>query len=126
MKDFCDRALDTAKQQGATYADIRIIGREVQSIMVENGKVQALTHEESFGFRIRSLANRAWGFAGCSNRTSQEIYRSAALAVQLAKAAARVHRTPVDIGPARRVTGTYKTPVRTDPFRVPLNDKITI
>lgn len=126
MKDFCDRALDTARQQGATYADIRIIGREVQSIMVENGKVEALTHEESFGFGVRVLANGAWGFAGCSNLTSQEIDRTAALAVQLAKAAARVHRTPVDIGSPFRVTGSYKTPVRTDPFRVPLNDKITL
>ncbi len=126
MKDFCDRALDTAKAQGATYADIRIVGRETQSITVENGKVQALTHEESFGFGIRVLANGAWGFAASANLTGPEIDRTAAMAVQLAKAAARVHRRPVDVGDPYRIVASYKTPVQTDPFRVPLNDKISL
>src|SRR5437867_2489500 len=126
MREFCDRALDTAKAQGATYADVRIVGREVQSIMVENGKVQALTHEESFGFGVRVLCNGAWGFAASANLSGPEIDRTAALAVQLAKAAARVHRTPVQLGEPYRIVASYKTPIRTDPFRVSLNDKISL
>ena len=126
MREFCDRALDTAKAQGASYADVRIVSRETQSIMVENWKVQALTHEESFGFGVRVLANGAWGFAASATLTGPEIDRTAALAVQLAKAAARVHRTPVSLGESYRMVGSHKTPIRIDPFRVSLNDKITL
>lgn len=92
MKDYCDRALNIAQVQGASYADVRIVGREVQSISVKNGQVEALTHEESFGFGVRVVVNGAWGFAASATLTAPEIERTTALAVQLARAAARVQR----------------------------------
>ena len=124
MRAECERALDTAKALGATYADARIVQREVQQISVKNGKVESLTHEETLGIGVRVLANGAWGFAASASLTPSELDRTAALAVQLAKAAAQVHRKPVDLGTPYRNEAAYKTPVRIDPFTVPLGDKI--
>ena len=126
MKDYCDSALNIAQVQGASYADVRIVGREKQSISVKNGQVEALTHEESFGFGVRVVVNGAWGFAASATLTAPEIERTTALAVRLARAAARVQRQSVDLGEPYRNVGKYRTPVRTDPFRVPLSDKIAL
>lgn len=126
MREYCDRALNVAQLKGATYADVRIVGREVQSISAKNGQVQALTHHESFGFGVRVLCNGAWGFAASATLSQPEIERIAALAVQLAKAAARTQRHRVDLGAPVVHTGRYRTPVRTDPFHVSLDDKIAL
>ncbi|MEK7217251.1 MAG: TldD/PmbA family protein, partial [Chloroflexota bacterium] len=126
MKEYCERALNVAQLKGATYADVRIVGREVQGISVKNGQVQSLTHHESFGFGVRVLCNGAWGFAASATLSQPEIERTAALAVQLARAAARTHLHPVDIGRPEKNVGSYRTPVKTDPFHVPLSDKITL
>ena len=60
MKDLCDHALDTARARGASYADVRIVRREVQTISAKNGKVEALTHSDSLGFGVRVIADGAW------------------------------------------------------------------
>ena len=54
-----------------SYADIRIVRRQNEEIEVKNGKVEALIHDEDFGFGIRVLFQGAWGFA-CSSKVIQE------------------------------------------------------
>ena len=72
MKDLIQNILDLAKLKGADYADIRIVRREYEEIEVKNGKVEALTHDEDFGFGIRLLYQGAWGFACSSKMTRRE------------------------------------------------------
>ena len=43
MRELTDRALNVAEVKGATYADIRIVRRENQGIVVKNGKVEGLS-----------------------------------------------------------------------------------
>ena len=126
MKDECERALDTAKAMGASYADVRIVQRETQSISVKNGRVDSLTHEESFGFGVRVLANGSWGFASSSTLNMAEIDRVAALAVRIAKASAEVQRMPVNLGSPYKFIAEYKTSILVDPFTVSLGDKIAL
>ena len=63
MKELTDRALNLAQVQGATYADMRIVRRETQSIVVKNGVVQTLSLDDDQGFGVRVIADGAWGFA---------------------------------------------------------------
>ncbi len=126
MKEYTQRALDTATARGATYADVRVVRREVQSISVKNGNVEALTHEETMGIGVRVLFAGSWGFAGTSDLSPASIDQTAARAVDLARAAATVQRKRVDIGTPFKVIGSYKTPVAIDPFGVPLGDKISL
>jgi TldD protein len=126
MREFTDRALDTARARGASYADIRIVRRESQDIEVKNGLVQSLSLDETFGFGIRVVADGAWGFASSNRLERSEIDRIAALAVSIAKASAISKQNDVDLGPPETHIATYRTPVEIDPFDVSLEDKVDL
>jgi len=73
MKDLIQNILDLAKLKGVEYADIRNVHRQDEEIEVKNGKVEALIHDEDFGFGIRVLFQGAWGFACSSKVTKREM-----------------------------------------------------
>src|SRR4051794_23672722 len=98
MRDLTDRALDTATQAGAAYADIRIEQRRHQVISVKNGGLDGISNDRSQGFGIRVLVDGAWGFASSSRLEVGEIDRIARLAVEIARASATALRTPVNLG----------------------------
>ena len=126
MKELTDRALNTAQIQGATYADVRIVRRQTQSIAVKNGAVEALKITEDQGFGVRVIVDGAWGFASSARLEPAEVDRVTALAVQIARASALVKREEVNLGPPEVHVATYRTPVQIDPFDVPLEDKIAL
>ncbi len=126
MREFTDRALNLAQVKGAMYADIRIISRDTQGIVVKNGVVQQMSLNNSQGFGVRVVADGAWGFASSHRVTRQEIDRVTALAVQIARASALTKDEDVDLGPPEAHVGRYRTPVEIDPFDVPLNDKVSL
>ncbi|HTF27810.1 MAG TPA: DNA gyrase modulator, partial [Flavitalea sp.] len=84
-KQLADIALNTAKSQGATYADVRI-GRYLnQSLATREQRVQSITNTESYGMGIRVIANGSWGFASLNNLDKDSIAKAAAAAVRIAK-----------------------------------------
>ena len=134
MRELTDRALNVAETKGATYADIRIVRRENQGIVVKNGKVEALSQDENQGFGVRVILNGAWGFASSSLLSLKEVERVTALAVEIARASALV-KTKLEVGGWKLEVGigrpvvysdTYRTPVKIDPFQVPLDRKIEL
>ena len=126
MRDLAMRALDTARQRGAGYADVRIVHFRSESVAVRNRNVEALTSDESLGFGVRVIVDGYWGFAASHKMTLEEADRVAAEAVRVARACAPRPRPPADIGPPQSVSGTYRTPVGRDPFAVSLDDKISL
>lgn len=124
MRELTDLALDTARQRGAAYADIRIVHRRTQQVEVRNGAVNNLAEAETHGFGVRVVADGAWGFAASSTLTRQEVARVAAEAVRIARASATALREPVDLGPPEVHVDTYRTPFQIDPFAVPVEEKI--
>jgi len=126
LKDLTDRVLNLAQVRGATYTDIRIVRRESQSITVKNGVVEVLAQDEGQGFGVRVIVDGAWGFASSSLLTPAEVDRVTALAIQIARASALVKTKDVDIGPPVVYVDTYRTPVKIDPFQVPLERKIAL
>jgi TldD protein len=126
MREFTDRSLNLAQVKGASYADIRIVGRETQEICVKNGVVQELSMNGNQGFGVRVIADGAWGFASSHLLEPAEVDRITALAVTIAKASALAKIKDVDVGPPERHSDTYRTPVQIDPFAVPLNEKVSL
>jgi TldD protein len=126
MRDLVSRALDTASQQGAAYADTRVVERRAESITVRNQNVEGLAADESLGFGVRVIVDGYWGFAGSYRMTPEEADRVAAKAVAIARASARAGGPQADIGPPEVRVDAYRTPFRTDPFAVSLDDKITL
>ncbi len=126
MRELAARALNQAQVRGAAYADIRIVTRLTQHIVVKNGKVEALAQDETQGFGVRVIANGAWGFSSSSRLEAREVERVVSQAIAIAKASALVKTRDVNLGPRVSVQAHYETPIRTDPFLVPMADKISL
>jgi TldD protein len=124
MKEFTARALDRARDLGASYADIRVVETQTESTTIKNGNVEALSLGEQQGFGVRVLANGAWGFASSSLVNNDELDKIVKQAVQIAKASSEVRTTPAQIGQSERHVDKYRTPIEIDPFTVPLEEKL--
>src|SRR2546430_1370917 len=107
MKNFTSRALNLASMRGSRYADIRISDSRQQVINVRNGNVDSIADTETQGFGVRVLIGDSWGFASSATLTNSEIDRVTDLAVEIAKASARVPGDRVDLGPGVTSTGRY-------------------
>jgi len=126
MKDLIQNILDLAKLKGADYADIRIVRRQSEEIEVKNGKVEALTHDEDFGFGIRVLFQGAWGFACSSRVTRTEMGAVFGKALKIAKASSKVKGKEIVFLPASPVVDRYKTQISIDPFGVAPEAKLDL
>ena len=125
MRDITDRALDTAAQLGAGYADARVVRRQDESISIKTGRVEGVASGESEGFGVRVLVDGAWGFASSHELTTAEADRVAGEAVRIARASATALRDPARLDERPPAHGIYETPIEEDPFAVPLERKIT-
>jgi TldD protein len=119
------RAIDWAQQQGAQYADVRIVHTGSERVSVKNGVVDGVSRDDSGGFGVRVLLDGAWGFAASRELNGPEVDRVADMAVQIARASALVnHDTALDLGPAVTSQGSYETPIRIDPLNAPIEEKL--
>jgi TldD protein len=126
MKDIATRALNLAQMRGATYADIRVVARDTQRLAVKNGKVEVIQQDETQGFGVRVIVNGAWGFAASSRVEMRQVEEVVARAVAIAKASALVKTHDVHLGDPISIKESYTTPIKINPFTVPLSTKIDL
>lgn len=119
-------AAQLAKALGAEYADCRIVLRRVEEISVRNEVPESIRCSEEGGFGVRALVGGAWGFASSGKLEEEEVEHVVREAVEIAKASARVKKTRTSLVPTVVVPeGRYETPLRRDPFSVPMEEKIS-
>ena len=126
MDEILTRVLNAAQLAGASYADVRVVETVRQAILVRNGAVQGVSWTEDAGFGVRVVADGAWGFASSHRLEVEEAERVTKLAVEIARASALAKREDVDLGEPVVQRGSYRTPVQTDPFQVPLETKLDL
>ena len=128
-------AIERAKAAGATYADIRINRYRSQNVSLRvqadraTGKpveVPSVSDSGSFGFGLRVLADGAWGFSASHEVTREAIARAAVEAVEIAKANAPLRLQPIQLAATPAYRDTYRTKVVTDPFSVPIEQKLEL
>ncbi|MCW3088288.1 MAG: TldD protein [Sediminibacterium sp.] len=126
-KQMADVALNAAKSKGATYVDVRI-GRYLnQFITTREKRVDNIANTESYGMGIRVIANGCWGFAATDNLTTDNIAKTAALAVQIAKVNSKLSEEPVKLAPQKGYGEvSWKTPIEKNAFAIPIKDKIDL
>ena len=124
MRELLERAVETARVRGASYADVRHVLRRDESAVVRTGRVEAAASAESEGIGIRVLVDGAWGFAATAFVDRDEVDRAAARAVAIARASATALRQPVVLDAREPAVGRYATPVAEDPFAVPFDAKL--
>ena len=120
------RALDTAKSRGAGYADIRFEAARSERIEVRNGAIAELEDDMTTGYGIRAFVDGAWGFAANHDLDTAAIDRTAARAVEIAKAGAAVAQRRFAEAPSDSAVDTYVTPVERDPDAVSLGDRVAL
>ena len=118
------RALDTAVKAGAEYADVRFGAVHDEHVEVRNGTVSGIEDAESTGFSVRVLRDGAWGFASSALIEDAEIDRIAAVAVDIARASARVKGDGITLLPAGKQVASYATPREVDPATVSLDERV--
>lgn len=117
------RALDTAQQQGAAYADVRFERVREERVEVRNGEVAALSDERSAGYGMRAFVGGAWGFAASDDTSDAGLDRTAARAVSIARASALAAGSFAE-APTDRYVDRYATPVERDPADVPVGERV--
>lgn len=123
---LAQRALDTAAQRGARYADIRFEAGRTERIEARNGVVATLSDSTSRGYGIRALVDGAWGFAASSDLSERGVDAAAARAVEIARASASIARRSFGEPPPRTYVDAFATPMQRDPHDVPLGERVNL
>jgi TldD protein len=123
-RELLEEALDAAVAAGASYADARSVATTAESLTVEGDAVQALDRSESIGYGVRVLADGAWGFAASAFIDAGDASAVALRALEIARASATARARPVELVPEPVHKDSWSTPVATDPFAVPLEDRV--
>jgi TldD protein len=126
MLHVAKEAVEAARAAGAHYADARFVHEDSESITVRNQEMEGIDRATSEGVGVRVLVDGYWGFAATARPEGAEIARTAGLAVEIARAAARLPREPVKLTKVEPATGTWASPVQEDPFNVSLEEKIAL
>jgi TldD protein len=126
MLDVAKEAVDAARSAGAHYADARFVHEDSESITVRNQEMEGIDRATSEGIGVRVLVDGYWGFAATARPEGAEIARTAGLAVEIARAAARLPREPVKLTEVEPATGTWASPFQDDPFNVSLEEKVAL
>src|SRR5690242_10471930 len=112
MKQVADWALNTAAQRGASYTDARIVDDRQRSLATKNGKIGHASASESLGIGVRVLVNDSWGFASSDDLSRESVDRTAAKAVEIAKASSMVKEHPIRLAPEPPSKIEWATPCR--------------
>ena len=126
MEDLAKLAIETALKSGATYADIRFVTQNWETIVTRNAKIRRIDIGSSKGFGIRVIVNGAWGFASHHEINRDTIIEVAKRAVEIARASSMVKREDVKLAPLKPVRDKYETPLIKDPFKIPIEDKLEL
>src|ERR1700739_2449195 len=126
MKHVAKWALNTAAQRGASYGDVRVVAQRSRALTTKNGKLGSASDAESVGMSVRVIADGAWGFAASAELGRGAVEATAAEAVAIARASARVKRENIRMAPERPAVAEWSTPYKIDPFTVSVEQNIEL
>ena len=126
MIELVQQAVEAARAAGAQYADARFIATDNESLTVRNQEMEGVDRSYSEGIGIRVLVDGYQGFAATARTDEAELTRTAALAVEIARAASRLPRDPIRLAEVEPVVGRWETHIVEDPFAVPLDEKVSL
>jgi TldD protein len=126
MKDLSSWALNTATQRGATYADVRVVNDRSRALATKNGKIGNASDSQSQGFSVRVIVDGAWGFASSADMRRESVESTAARAVEIARASAKVKQSDIRLVAEKAVTAEWTTPHRIDPFTTSIEQNLAL
>ena len=126
MKATGQLALDAASGRGISYVDARLVLLRNRSLSTKNGRVGHASDSESLGIGVRVLADGAWGFAASADLGRVSVEDTAALAVEIARASARVKVEDVQLAAEPAAVAEWTTPYQIDPFSTSVEQNLAL
>src|SRR5216684_5749475 len=126
MREIASWALNVAAVRGASYADARLADDRSRALATKNGKVSSASDSESRGIGVRVIAEGAWGFAASDDLSRSTVESTAARAVEIAKASARVKQHDIQLAPEKPLTAEWTSPFQIDPFTTSVEQNIEL
>ena len=126
MRDVADSLLDMISMHRPQYADVRVVHRLCESITVHDGAADRVSGGESWGYGVRVLLGRRWGFAASNEWSTDQMRLTVQRAVMNAEASALTPGQVEMFQPPPPIVAEYATPICKDPFRVPLARRIEL
>ncbi|MFM2311359.1 MAG: hypothetical protein RLZZ04_635 [Cyanobacteriota bacterium] len=123
FKELALLAVDLIRQGGCEYGDIRICHYRNQNLAASDRSLNRLSDNVSSGFGVRVLLDGAWGFVASHRITPGEITRIVNLALETAKGSRLTQQEPVKLVPVEAYQDKYTTPIKLNPFDVPIQEK---
>lgn len=115
LKALALRAIEAARNAGASYADVRLTHTRTRIVPYPN--IQNIQDGEQMVVGMRALVNGYWGFASGPVWSPDEMARLGREAVHQAKTNSLGKSRVVELAPAPVVTdGHWVMPVKFDPF----------
>lgn len=121
---LADLALAKATELGASFADLRFMQTDRESLFVREEMVQGIDAASSLGCSVRVLVEGAWGFAASEEISEKRLLQLIESAVAIAKGQAGWRKQPIEIESLPAHTGRWEMPLDVDPFTVSLEEKI--
>jgi TldD protein len=126
VRHIADWALNIANQRGASYADARLVDSRNRALATKNGKLGQASDSESLGIGIRVIADGAWGFAATDDLSRSTVEETAARAIAIARASAKLKNEDIRLAPEKPVTADWTTPHQIDPFQTSVEENLEL
>jgi TldD protein len=126
-KELLLDAINAAKMAGASYADCRIARFQQNFVVTREQQIINVVDTDTLGAGVRALVDGCWGFAATRTLTRDGVTSAAREAVAIAKANRVARDRAVTLAPTPAYpNATWKSPYTTDPFEVPLEQKVDL
>jgi len=124
MEDLARHLCDQARRRGAAFADVRVVHRRAESVLVQDGRADKLSAATDRGIGVRVLVGRCWGFASADSldRRRADVCLDDALA--LARASEAFVSDPAMIATVEPVQAEDCRAPEVAPSAMPVREKI--
>jgi TldD protein len=127
FRALSEAALGRARELGASHADFRFERVRTQHIGVRDARLQGASDSEDLGFAVRVIHQGAWGFASGVLLTTDEAAAVADRAVEVARVAAAMTTSPVELAPEPVHDDVqWVSPYLVNPLEVALSEKTAV
>ena len=111
-KDIADLAVDFGISAGASYVEARFVDAKEEGYTARNGGIIGAGERESKGIGVRVLADGGLGFCSTARLEKENMKKSIATAIRMAKASRR--KEPITFSQEQTVEAKWKTKAKED------------
>jgi len=125
MKELAQKARDKCRQKGATFADVRAVHTEGNSILLQDGRADKVNAWSGTGLGVRVLVEGAWGFASISAAREEQMDECLEAAFAMARASRQRLGELSALAQVEAVEDQVPAQYDKDPRAVPIEEKMS-